>query len=48
MRGARGGPLPPVPEVAPVPPVLAISPVSPVPSLGWSNLNWEEFLKGGF
>jgi len=56
MEGASGGPLLPVLEVAPVPPVPAIPPVPPipptppvppVPSLSWSNLGWEEFLKGG-
>ena len=57
IEGASGGPLPPVPEVPPAPPVLAIPPVPPVPpvppipaisSLSWSNLAWEEFLRGGF
>lgn len=57
MRGASGGPIPPVPEVAPVPPIPAIPPIPPIPavppvspihSLNWSNISWEEFLKGGF
>ncbi|TES85194.1 MAG: hypothetical protein E3J89_05025 [Candidatus Aminicenantes bacterium] len=57
MRGATGGPIPPISEVSPVPPIPAIPtippipavpPVPPIPSLNWSNISWEEFLKGGF
>jgi hypothetical protein len=55
MRGAKGGPIPPIPEIAPVPPIHAIlpippipaiPPVPPIPSLSWSSISWEEFLKG--
>jgi hypothetical protein len=53
LRGASGGPMPPVPQVPPVPPVPQIPPVPPVSpiapapavqSLSWSTLAWESFL----
>ncbi len=55
IRGASGGPIPPVPSVSPVPPVPgippvpgvpAIAPVPPIPRLQWSNLRWDDFLTG--
>jgi len=59
IQGATGGPIPPIPAVAPVPPIPATPPtfpfsaalpVSSIPSSKkkWSNISWEEFLKGGF
>jgi len=55
LHGAEGGPVIPVHEAPPIPPIFAIPPVSPVTpmpplapisSLNWSDLNWEEFLRG--
>ncbi len=55
LKGARGGPILPVPEVPPVPPIPAVPPVPPVspvppvppvPSLSWSPLSWARFLEG--
>ena len=52
VKGARGGPLLPVPSIAPVPPILAIPPVRAVPSvpripavpsLTWGR-GWDDFV----
>ena len=53
MRGARGGPIPPVIAIPPIPPIPAIPPIPPIPpiapipaipSLNWSPISWKAFL----
>lgn len=53
IEGAHSGPLTPITEIPPIPPIPAIPPIPPIPhippippidSLGWSIINWEEFL----
>lgn len=55
IKSASGGPILPIPEIPPTPPILPIPPIAPIPpispipampSLSWSNLDWETFLRG--
>lgn len=55
IRGADGGPVLPVPETAPAPPLLPKPPMPPavpappppMPSLSWSGVTWDDFLRSG-
>jgi hypothetical protein len=56
VKGARGGPIPPItqippiapiPPIPPIPPVPPIPPIAPIPTLNWSALSWDQFLAGG-
>lgn len=44
IRGASNGPIPPIPSIPPIPPIPNIPPIAPIPSLGWSQINWNEFI----
>jgi hypothetical protein len=55
VRGAEGGPLPPLPELPPLPPlpslpplppIPALPPLPPLPTLGWSRLSWNAYADG--
>jgi hypothetical protein len=52
VRGASGGPILPIPEIAPIPPIPvippipaipSIPPIPSIPSLGW-GLEWAAFI----
>jgi hypothetical protein len=53
-RGARGGPILPIPAIPPIPPIPSISPIPAIPSippipaipsLGWSAVDWRSFIR---
>jgi hypothetical protein len=55
MRGATGGPIPPVPSMPPLPPTPAVPPIPPftgiprIPAIGtfsWSETDWDNWIAG--
>lgn len=52
--GATGGPIlpiplippiPPIPSIPPIPAIPSIPPITAIPSLGWSAIDWQQFIR---
>lgn len=52
-QGASGGlilpipviaPIAPIPAIPPIPSIPSIAPIPAIPTLGWAQLDWEQFI----